>query len=149
MKNLTKGQKRLLVVLLIVLIFAIYDFVKNKDVYLNFYRKKVTKSEKKVGDTNRAGKTSQMIKRLNYDKDWKSDPFFVKVKLKPIKQVPKRKKVSFSLKAISYSETKAVALINDKIVSVGDYISGYRVEKIEPHRVVLKRGSENKVLILK
>ena len=147
MQNLTPGQKRLFILLAIVLAYAVFDFVKNKDQYLGFYTKKenarVEKAEQQA-DSLRTVRVRQV-----YQKAWKSDPFYMKLPPKTPKKKPAKRRRTFRLKAISFSGESAVAMINNRIVSVGDWIGGYKVLKIEPRRVILGRGSEAKVLTLK
>ncbi len=148
MQSLTPGQKRLFILLAIVLAYAIFDFVKNKDQYLGFYGKKET-AEVKAERSAQADSLRTALVRRVYQKGWGGDPFYVKLPPRKVKKRPVRKARTFRLKAISFSGESAVAMINNQIVTVGDWIGGYKVLKIEPGRVILGKGSEAKVLTLK
>jgi hypothetical protein len=56
--------------------------------------------------------------------------------------------VPLVLNAISYNNGNSVVMINQKILSAGDMIEGYKVIRIEPTRVVLTKGDESKTLNL-
>jgi hypothetical protein len=53
------------------------------------------------------------------------------------------------LGGIAWSEEEPRALLNDRIVGVGGYVSGYSVSKIEPDRVVLEKDGATIVLTVK
>lgn len=152
MSSLTKGQKRLLVVLAIVLAYGIFDVIKNKDSYFGYYRG--NKKEKKIKPTNvvelnvpEIEKTSTL--KAKYLHTWGDDPFYNQrfVRRRVVTQQVETE-VQLNLKAISYGEN-SVVMINDRVLMVGDVIQGYQVKKIEPTRVILSKGSENKILILR
>jgi len=148
MANLTKSQKRLLIVLAIVLAYAGFDIISNWDSYKGFYSSEPGKIIKKsqqptLGEKTRAKKTGY------YDKNWKNDPFFVSVRQKKQKKVYRRKKKELTVQAISYEEKNPVAMINYQIVSIGETVDGYKVVKIEPNRVILKKGGKRKILQFK
>ncbi len=149
MAQLTKSQKRLLLVLFAVLAYAIYDVSTNWDTYFGYYtgktKKSVTQAEKAKAQSR---SNTVQIKKI-YDKSWKSDPFYVPEEKKPERRAPVRQKSRFDLKAISSDGENSVAMINDRIVTVGDFINGYKITKIESRRVVLGKGAQSLVLTLK
>jgi hypothetical protein len=53
------------------------------------------------------------------------------------------------LGGIAWSEEEPRALLNDRIVGVGGYVSGYSVSKIETDRVVLEKDGATLVLTVK
>ena len=148
MANINKSQKRLLIVLAVVLAYAGFDIISNWDNYKNFYRSQPIESIKKVKPPTFSGK-STVEKAVLYDKDWKNDPFFVSVQQKKAKMVYRRRKKRLTVQAISYEEKNPVAMINYQIVSTGETVDGYKVVKIEPNRVILKKDGKWKILQLK
>lgn len=149
MSQLSKGQKRLLVVLLIVAAYAVFDVAKNWDTYMGYYSGK-SKKEARVKKPAKArlavGKKTSGSQL--YEKGWKTDPFFVKVQQRKTKR-RKRSRSALILKAISYAGDNSVAMINNRIVSVGDVVGGFKVLKINQQNVILGNGVVSKVLSLK
>jgi hypothetical protein len=152
MSSLTKGQKRLLVVLAIVLAYGAFDVINNKDRYFSYYGGAI--KEKKIAPTNVVDSKGAEIKKASnrnapYLRTWGDDPFYNQ-RFVHRRRVNKRgeTEVQLKLKAISYGEN-SVVMINDRVLMVGDFVQGYRIEKIEPTRVMLSKGSENKILTLR
>ncbi len=147
--EITKSQKRLLILLGIVLAYAIFDFTSNMDTYLAVYagKKVVAKTKEKASSADKPKQTS--VKRQTaYLEKWGRDPFYKRVVQKKSKQVKRKKRaIHFILQAISMKDNNSIAIINDKIVKLGDIISGYTLKKIKKKRVVLSDGK--KTLILK
>ena len=152
MSSLTKGQKRLLVVLAIVLAYGIFDVITNKDSYFSYYSH--GKKDKGNKSTNVADLNISEIKKASnrsakYLQTWGDDPFYnQRFVHKRVVTRRRQAEVQLNLKAISYGEN-SVVMINDRVLMVGDVIAGYQIKKIEPTRVMLSKGSENKVLILR
>lgn len=153
MSSLTKGQKRLLVVLAIVVAYGVFDVINNKDSYLGYYSG--GKKGKKIKAANVVDLNVQKIKKVSarntkYLQTWGDDPFynqkFVRRKVKP---VIVQTEVQLNLKAISYNGANSVVMINDRVLMIGDVIEGYQVRKIEPARVTLSKGNVSKILTLK
>jgi mevalonate kinase len=147
--EITKSQKRLLILLGVVLLYAIYDFTSNMDTYLAVYsgKKVVTQTEEKTSSDAKP-KQASVPHQTAYLEKWGRDPFYKRVVQKKSKQVKKKKRTThFILQAISMKDNSSIAIINDKIVKLGDIISGYTLKKIEKKRVVLSDG--NKTLVLK
>jgi len=153
MSRLTKSQRNLVIVLLVVLTYAVFDFVKNRDEYLGYYKggKKNTQDVKKEEKKSINPEVKVLRNDMASTKVWGENPFYdPDLKKAPVRRVVRKKRaVYLKLKAISYSGDNSVAMINDQILSKGDVISGYRVVKIEPKRVVLVKGSEKKILSLR
>ncbi len=146
--EITKSQKRLFILLGIVLIYAVYDFVANKDTYLAVYtgQRKAAIEKKIQHDSNKPLKKQELTKTTYLEK-WGRDPFYKQVNKRIIKKRNKKKRVRFILQAVSMKQNSSIAIINDKIVKVNDIISGYTVKKIEKKRAILSDG--NKTIILK
>lgn len=153
MSSLTKGQKRLLVVLAVVLAYGAFDVLTNKDSYFGYYSGK--KNDKKVAHPNVVDLNVPQIKKASnqnakYLQEWGADPFhnqrFVRRRVAP---AIINTEVQLNLKAISYNGKNSVVMINDRVLMAGDVIHGYQVVKIEPNRVTLSKGSENKTLTLR
>jgi hypothetical protein len=153
MSSFTKGQKRLLGVMVLVIGYGIFDVMTNKDSYFSYYGVK-TKSEKishpNVGDQNAPQIKKLSIRNAKYLQTWGQDPFynqrFVRRRVVP---VITRGEIQLNLKAISYNGENSVVMINDRVLMAGDVIEGYQIRKIEPNRVTLVKGGENKILILR
>ena len=153
--QVTKSQKRLLIILGIVLLYAVYDLTSNLDTYKKFYSgKTLNKITKAVSDTSR----SKVVKnaaneRKEYLEKWGEDPFYIltaerKTK-KPTYRKVARSKETLSLLAISVKAGSTIALINDKIVKQGDIINGYEVLSITKNSVLLDNGKKKITLVLK
>ncbi len=148
MKNLPNSQKGLLVFLVLVLAYAAFDFVKNKDTYLSFYGKNTSGKRTVLTAPDSINRDAQNATVKKYSKDWAMDPFYTEPPQK-IRAVRRPAQESFHLKAISFAGENSVAMINDKIVSVGEWIGQYKVLKIEADRVILGDGAKSKILSLK
>jgi len=152
--QLTKSQKRLLILLGIVLIYAIYDIFSNLDTYKSFYSGASTEDTAATGTDSVQTVTEESTDPLQseYLQKWGKDPFFIFVAAKPKKTASYRKVIkgqTFELLAISIKGGSAIALINDKIVKQGDIIAGYQVLKITKKSVILDNGKKKITLVLK
>ncbi len=148
--EITKSQKRLLILLGIVLAYAIFDFTSNMDTYLAVYggKKVVTKAKAKSSSTSTSKQTS-LKHQTTYLEKWGRDPFYKRVIPKKSKLIKKKRRTThFVLQAISMKDNNSIAIINDKIVKIGDIISGYTLKKIDKKRVVLSDGKKTLVLKL-
>ncbi len=149
--EITKSQKRLLILLGLVLLFAIYDIIANKEDYLAVYFGKSSPEQAVAAPEQTSEKSQNKQERDQYLKNWGKNPFKQadhKPQPKPQKKKPVRRKTTLTLRAISYQQKGSVALINDQVLKVGDVISGYRVQKIEPKQVILIKNGNTKVLTL-
>jgi len=153
MSSLAKGQKRLLVVMAVILAYGIFDVINNKDSYFSYYGGK--KKGKKTAQTNVVNLNVPEIKKTStrnakYFQTWGDDPFynqrFVRRRSAP---VIAQTEVELNLKAISYNGENSVVMINDRVLMAGDVIDGYQVVKIEPTRVTLSKNGVNKTLTLR
>ena len=149
--QLTKSQKILFIILGIVLIYAVFDFIKNKETYLSFYAGQSTEipAEEQAAEQE----TDQLLNdplKIDLTSTWGDDPFLIKKKAKKITKSSRKmvKEPTFVLKGISFKPRGSVALINDRIVKEGDVIEGYKVIKIEEKRVILWDGKKRKILRL-
>jgi hypothetical protein len=154
MSSITKGQKRLLIVLGLVLAYGAFDVIKNSDQYVGFYsggnKSKKVKKSNNVVDVEAQVTQNASVRNVKYLQSWGNDPFYNQSFVRR-RVVPRRvqKTVQLNLKAISYNGENSVVMINDRILMVGDVIEGYQVKKIEPARVMLSKGNENKTLTLR
>jgi hypothetical protein len=145
MTRITKEQRYLFIVLTVVAGFAIIDFIKNKDKYISFYSK--NPKEQLEAILNKPTIKIPQKEQPIYQKDWKDDPFYSRpIVLEKWQSTPSN---HFTLKAISYSQRNYMAIINNRILKVGDLIGGYRVLRIETNRVILGKGDKSEILKLK
>ncbi|GAB4371665.1 MAG: hypothetical protein Kow0042_14550 [Calditrichia bacterium] len=149
MIRLNKSQKRLLWILLLVVGYAAFDIIQNFDSYASTYGFKRKKSEQVNPSVEKPVQEMESLTRKTYNKGWNSDPFYVPVVEKKVRKVSRPQSVYLELNAISFATENSVAMINNRIVKVGDSIAGYRVSRIEPRRVVLIKGGQTRVLSLK
>jgi|SRR5579884_139996 len=77
--------------------------------------------------------------------EWGRDPFVLPVRhTEPaaVKSVENESGKSFSLSAIIYRNGEGAAIINHRILRLGDRIEGMMVQEILSDRVILKEGSK-------
>lgn len=148
MASLTKSQKRLLIIMAVVLVFAVFDFIVNSDDYLSFFSKHKTSTKSKATKTKLAQNNINIKAEQSekYFHEWGRDPFYDKNFAVPVKI---RREISLTLKAISYEGKNSVVMINDKVLMLGDVIEGYQLIKIDPTQVFLRKGETSKILYLK
>ncbi len=148
--EITKSQKRLFIILGIVVAYGIWDFISNMDTYTSFYsgKPKAASVTQQQSDQDDAELAAQKKQSTGYLEKWGRDPFHKKVKKKVQKAVASKPKVRLTLYAISEKENNSVALINDKIVKIGDMIGGYTLIRIGKKDVSLKDGSKTITLKL-
>lgn len=84
---------------------------------------------------------------------WGRDPFELPpgVGLKTTEEKESPKVIKSHIKkvtAILITDSRKVASINHKVVTIGDLIDGERVLEIEPDRVVLENGGRRHVIML-
>jgi len=154
--NITQSQKRLLIILGIVLVYFIYDLISNMNTYKNIYLGSEDSSvvADSVDSLGRQANLGENQKQKEYLNKWGESPFYVfsATTKKYIRKNGRRvavKKNPLQLLAISLRKNRSVALINDKIVKVGDIISGYQVERIDKRTVYLSNGKKKIKLVLK
>jgi hypothetical protein len=148
--EIDKRQKRMLIVLGVVLAYAVFELITNSEQYFGYYMGS-DKAEVQAASTNQVAVQTQTPKRPGvneYDKDWGEDPFYIKVEKKRRSGRKVRPTVRLNLSAISFGGGQPVAMINDEILSVNDVIAGYKVQAIEPKRVILVKGSDRRILTL-
>lgn len=148
--EINKSQKRLLILLALVVSYFIYDIISDWDTYAGFYAGKETVSEQKtkVESAKTAAKMT-VEKNRTYLAKWGRNPFYKKVELKRVtKSARKKRTLKLHLYAISIKDNNSVALINDRIVKIGDMISGYTLKKIYKKSVLLSNGAKTITLKL-
>ncbi len=144
--KVSKSQKRLFILLGVVVLYAAYDFISNKDDYEKMYagKKKVVQSKP---SKNVQLKVTQETRQItDIDMDFKRDPFFRDDMIKKIVQYKKRSKPKtrpLKLQAITYSDDNSFVMINELILAEGEMVEGYIVEKIEKTRVRLSKGGKS------
>jgi len=148
--QITKSQKRLFILLGLVLIYAVYDVISNFDTYASLFSDKkqpVTVQDEKVKSDS--AKVLVEVERKEYLNKWGRNPFYKKVEKKRVAKVVKHKrKVNLNLYAISMKDNNSVALINDKMVKIGDMIEGFTLQQIAKKKVTLSDGSRTITLTL-
>lgn len=148
--EMDKRQKRMLILLGVVLSYAAFELITNSEQYFGYYFKSETSVEAdKTAD--QAAVQTQVIQPkgiTKYDKDWGEDPFFIKSAVKKQKTAKSTPQIRLTLSAISFGGGKPVAMINNEILGVGEQIEGYRIKSIEQTRVTLVKGTEQRVLTL-
>lgn len=146
--EITKSQKRLFIILGIVLAYAIYDFISNSDTYFKFYS---GNKKEKTALTSPKDSTVKIQKKTNltYKEKWGEDPFYIAEVIKLKKARKKREyRPKLQLYAISYKGDQSAALINDKFLKVGDLIEGFYLKRIEKNKVILSNGKKKIILTL-
>ena len=73
-----------------------------------------------------------------WDKEWARDPFVPQQTLTSL-----TKAVNLTLNGILWDEKTPKAIVNEKMLMIGDTIYGYTVVQIKPRSVVLKTGEKN------
>jgi len=148
--QITKSQKRLFILLGLVLVYAVYDISSNFDTYSGFYSDKKTEIQNNSQTAKiDSAKVIAEYTRKQYLEKWGRNPFYKKVEKKRVARiVKKQRKAKLILYAISIKDNNSVALINDKMVKIGDMIEGYTLKKIEKKKIILSDGTRNITLTL-
>lgn len=145
--EVSKSQKRLLILLGVVVLYAAYDFISNKDDYDKMYGgKKEIAVKTNPSDKLHLMAAKQTRQITDIDMDFKRDPFFREDMVKKIvkyKKSTKPRARKLKLQAITYSQDNSFVMINDLILSEGEYVEGYIVEKIEKTRVRLSKNGKS------
>ena len=142
--EINKSQKRLFILLGLVLVYFVYDIISDWETYSGFYtgNKAVSEQKAEVKSAKAAPEQKAEINR-SYLAKWGRNPFYKKVEIKKVVQVTKKKRtIKLNLYAISIKDNNSVALINDRIVKIGDMIAGYTLKKINKKSVVLTDGAK-------
>ncbi|MBU2437191.1 MAG: hypothetical protein KKE55_05805 [Candidatus Omnitrophica bacterium] len=80
------------------------------------------------------------LQKARAELSWGRDPFF----LTKTESAKVYQGTTLSIKGISFGKDKqGYALINDKIVTVGDTVDDYEVIEIDRNSVLLKKGNES------
>jgi hypothetical protein len=136
--QINKSQKRLLVVLAVVVCYAVYD--------LAFPGNKPEKEDFQISTRPQMKGTAEASDSVQIEKNsytfWGKDPFQGK------KSKVQIEKTALSLSAISYTNENAIAFLNNRIVKIGDKVEGWYISEIKQDRVVLSRGNKLRTLYL-
>ena len=145
--EVTKSQKRLFIVLGIVVAYAAYDFISNKEDYDKMYAGKKEVVVKTNPNDKLLIKAVQQTRQINdIDMDFKRDPFFrddIDKKIIKYKRHSKPKSSALKLQAITYSGDNSFVMINDLILTKGEMVEGYIIEQIEKTRVRLTKNGKS------
>lgn len=145
--KITKSQKRLFIILGLVLCYAVIDVFINLDQYKSLYVSSDNTSNqssnpliKSKPNQNIEVKTNSRIIKLS----WKRDPFKSDKPITYRKKLEKPEKAQeLILQAITYSVNNSFVIINDRILQVGDKIGLYRVKKIYKDKVKLTKYGQS------
>lgn len=148
--EITKSQKRMFIILGLVIMYFIYDIISDWDTYAGFYSGEKAVVKQTVNKNQI--KTDQNLNKeqdKQYLEKWGRNPFYKKTeKKKAVRIFKKTKTINLRLHAVSMKDNNSVALINDKIVKIGDMISGYTLKKINKKQVILSDGQKTITLKL-
>lgn len=150
--TLDKREKNMLYVLAVVLLAFVVDLFINSEDYAWLT------GSSGGGEAHTEKVKPQVVKKASGVKapyagsirEWGRDPFFDPantVKKKVRRKV--KKVVALNLKAISIARSGSVAMINDKVLTVGDNISGYTITHIGEKSVELVRDGKSRIIKLK
>jgi len=121
--------------------------------------------ERNMSESKSLGVPEVEGKKRLPEKAWGRDPFKLSpgVKLKVAKKGQSRKAIKPKIKkkspeskklpikkvtAILITDSRKIASINHKLVTVGDLIDGEKVLEIKPDGVILERGGRKRVIML-
>jgi len=151
--EVTKSQKRLLIILLLVVVYALYDFLQNKEDYEKMYSGKGKKQQSQITSTQVQLRTDQSTVQITkLDLNWDRDPFFrddLKKEVVKAARVVVKRDPKLELQAITYSEDNSFVIINDIILTEGEYVLGHRVERIDRSQVILSKDGKQVILTSK
>jgi hypothetical protein len=138
--KLNKSQKRLFIILGLVLSYAVIDVIINMNQYKSLYFGSGRESGQSANSLVKPKQKQDIgtdIQSIEFD--WKRDPF----KSDRVLVKNSRKKLSKAqrlfLNAITYSGSNSLVIINDQILRTGDKIGGYTVQKIYNDKVKLTK----------
>jgi len=140
---LTKSQKRLFIVLAIILSYAVTDFFINKEHYIRFY----FTENGKTGEpgTPLVNEKTQIVNspETKIRLEWKRNPFR-EIGKNPAAKIKKPSAgPKLVLQAITCSDKNSFVMINDLILKEGEFIAGYQISKIFPNRVRLTENGKS------
>ena len=137
--EITKSQKRLFILLGILICYLIYDVIANWETYSKFYSGEKAKPVQAAVKKDSTKIVSEQ-KEVDYLADWGKDPFYMVITSGPKRNVKRTYTPKLDLYAISYKGDQSAALINDNFLKVGDMVAGYKLKKIEKNQVTLSDG---------
>lgn len=141
--KLTKSQKRLFIILGIVIAYAMFDFVSNREQYNKVYLSETNaKTSLIISPSIVKSSTIKAVPNKQHFA-WKRDPFIRPGRKETVKRERiARPEVRLKLNAITYAADNSFVMINDIILMEGETIAGYRVEQIYKDKVKLtKQGA--------
>lgn len=147
--KLQKSQKRLLLVLGLVLIYALIDFISNSDRYKKYYFTEDDDSKATVILRNAILTPAKKQTFVDQDLSWKRDPFTQRRQSKTVKIIKRVNTDSkLNLKAITFDSENSFVMINDKILMEGEIIQGYLIRKIYKDKVELFKNGITRIINL-
>ncbi len=152
MFGMNRNQTVMSIILVILIIYWIFDagiLFPSKDKILSQEINKLTEQTNAVDDA-RIYAALTVIPEIKMDAKWEGDPFFYSAASedgdggnllgKVLGVTGAGNRITFDLNGISWLGNSGYALINEKIVSEGDVISGYTVQEIAMNYVTLTQG---------
>lgn len=138
--KITKNQKRLFVILGLVLCYAIFDIIINLDQYKSLYLgfdKSATQSSNTLIKSKKKIEINTNINPIELT--WNRDPFKSDRRILKKEEKKQDKLQALYLQAITYSGNNSLVIINDQILQIGDKIGEYKVQKIYKDKVKLTK----------
>lgn len=146
--KLQKNQKRMIVILGIVISYAIFDIITNWEKYNKYYF-----SSDEIKPTLVTPKTVKKLPDRGFTEvqklTWKRDPFTEINQKEPVRiKKTVHMDTKLELKAITNDAQSAFVMINDAILMEGETIAGYQVDKIYKNKVKLSKQGNATYLYL-
>jgi hypothetical protein len=142
--KLSKSQKRLFILLSIVIAYAVFDIITNKDQYLLAYFGPDKKSEQSANTLLKEKPLLSVQTKDTVKLNWARDPFTGDQQYRPNQLMRfTGNKINLKLQAITYSGENSLVMISDQILRSGDEIEGFRVGKIYRNKVELIRDGNS------
>jgi hypothetical protein len=153
---ITKMQKRLFVLLAIIIVYFIYDLAtsapkpakktdKSKNKNTSVKTAGVSADNQVISDSVAVQPVIQLVAVV--PSDWKRDPFrgFIDISSKVdlvgvLKKFAEPRLNDFHLSAISQNGNNSYAIINDQILGVGGSINGFVIIEVQSSSVLLKKN---------
>ena len=143
--KITKNQKRLFIILGLVLGYAVFDIILNIDQYKMMYFGSVKSSTKPANELVKPKfPMTGSSNKKHVELDWKRNPFKGKTQGKYLINIEVSKSNKrLILQAITYSFENSMVIINGRILQEGDEIDGYKIIKIYRNKVELTKYGQS------
>ncbi|NQV38415.1 MAG: hypothetical protein HQ509_10480 [Candidatus Marinimicrobia bacterium] len=150
--NIDRRQMIMIGVLIVVFLYLLYDYgiiFSSETTEIAQEIQELTEGQDVVDDIS-VYAAMMVLPEVNWPDGWNGDPFFY-TKMEIIVEeggllgnifgvTKEGTAIGFDLNGISWLGNSGYALINESILSEGDVIGGYSVEKVAVNYVVLKQG---------